>query len=558
MSRWPEGFQITATTWAGLLARAVKRDPGCEIVFPPERCTLAELEARAYELAQHLMDAGLAPGDSVGLLLPPRLDYLIAMFAASLAGGVCVPISTRLKASELAYAIPRADVRVLLTSAADGPWGRLTDPLERGLSSLATQSGAELDLGEAPLLRRILLLGDRSDRPGMQAVRALPAPTTTRHDVVRRAAAVSVADPAFILYTSGTSANPKGCVITHESITREAQSLAEINLQMGAEDCLVSPLPLFHIAGISIFAAALHAGAKYCHSSFMEPQAALDQLRDEHVTVWQPAFDTIFAPIIDLPAFDQSSVGGLRVMIVAGTSGLLQRVQDRIPWTSVMANYGSTEAVGSVLMPYPSDPPEVRLYSAGHVFPGVEFRLADIDSGRVVGAGERGEIQLRGPQIFSGYYRDDQANAEAFLEGGWFRTGDLATLDADGKFEFSGRLKDMLKVGGENVAAVEIEAYLIGHPAIRVVSVVAAPDAKYGEVAAAYIELGPDAQLSAEELIAFCRGEIASYKVPRHVRFVTDWPMSGTKIQKYVLRDRIAAELAERQATADNASGSVN
>ena len=160
----------------------------------------------------------------------------------------------------------------------------------------------------------------------------------------------------------------------------------------------------------------------------------------------------------------------LRVMICAGTSGLLHRVQERIPWAAIMGNYGSTEAVGSVMMPYPSDPPEVRLDSAGRVFPGVHIRLADPDTGLPVGPGERGEVQLRGPQIFSGYYRDDEANALAFVDG-WFRTGDLAIIDETG-FAFNGRLKDMMKVGGENVAGVEVEAYLIGHPAVQVVAVV--------------------------------------------------------------------------------------
>jgi fatty-acyl-CoA synthase len=514
MVSWPDGFQVTTTTWAGLLARAAERAPAQEVVFPEQRCTFAELEERSYRLARHLLDAGVRPGDSVAVFLPPTLDYLVAMFAVSLAGGVCVPISTRFKAAELSYTIPRADARVVLTSGVEGAWGRLAETLPAAVADT------------------ILLVEDLDDEP-----------VASRADVVGRAVMVRVADPAFILYTSGTSANPKGCVITHESLSREAQSLAEIHLQMDGTDCLVSPLPLFHIAGLAIYAASLHAGAKYCHSSFMEPPAAAEQLAREGVTVWQPAFDTIFAPIIDLPQFNQDTVGRLRIMICAGTSGLLRRVQERIPWASIMGNYGSTEAVGSVLMPLPTDPAPLRLESAGRIFPGVQIRLVDPDTGVVVEPGTRGEVQLRGPQIFSGYYRDDDANASAFVDGGWFRTGDLAVLSADGQFRFDGRLKDMMKVGGENVAAVEVEAYLIGHPAIQVISVVGAPDEKYGEVPAAFVELVPGAELSAEELVAFCAGQIASYKVPRHVRFVTEWPMSGTKIQKYVLRERITAEL---------------
>ncbi len=445
MATWPDGFQITVSTWAGLLARSAERDPGCEVVFPDARCTLAELQERATGLARHLIDFGVEPGDPVGILLPPTLDSLVGMFAVSLAGAVCVPISSRFKTTELSYAVRRADLGVVITSDQSGPWGNLAETLDSARES-------------APCA--VLTLG------------RLGEPTTPRREVVRRAALVDVSDPAFILFTSGTSANPKGCVISHESISRQAQSLAEVHLQMDASDCLVSPLPLFHIAGLAIYAAALFAGAKYCHSSYMAPAAACAQLADENVTVWQPAFDTIFAPIIALPEFTEQTVGDLRIMIVAGTSGLLRRVQERLPWVSIMANYGGTEMVGSVLMTMPDDPVDYRCDSAGHVLPGVEIRLVDPDTMLPVPPGGRGEVQLRGPQIFSGYYRDDEANATAFVDG-WFRTGDLATIDADGAFHFDGRLKDMMKVGGENVAAVEVEAYLIGHPAIQVVAVVA-------------------------------------------------------------------------------------
>ena len=193
----------------------------------------------------------------------------------------------------------------------------------------------------------------------------------------------------------------------------------------------------------------------------------------------------------------------------------------------------------------PDDPLPLRSECSGSALPGIDIEVRDPETGETLAHGEPGEIVARGRGVFSGYYNDPGKTEAAFWEGGWFRTGDLGVLDAEGRVTFRGRLKDMLKVGGENVAAVEIEGYLALHPAVKLAHVVGLPAEKYGEVPVAFIELVPDAAATEAEMIDFCRGEIASFKIPRRVRFIEDWPMGATKILKSALREHILTEVTQ-------------
>jgi acyl-CoA synthetase (AMP-forming)/AMP-acid ligase II len=219
-------------------------------------------------------------------------------------------------------------------------------------------------------------------------------------------------------------------------------------------------------------------------------------------------------------------------------------MQALMPHTTQITCFGMSECGGSVAMCNPDDPLPLRSECSGKALPGIDIEVRDPETGMTLAHDEPGEIVARGRGVFSGYYNDPEKTEAAFWEGGWFRTGDLGVLDAEGRVTFRGRLKDMLKVGGENVAAVEIEGYLALHPAVKLAQVVGLPDEKYGEVPVAFIELLPDAAATEAEMIEFCRGEIASFKVPRHVRFVEDWPMGATKILKSALSDRLLAEIA--------------
>ena len=211
-----------------------------------------------------------------------------------------------------------------------------------------------------------------------------------------------------------------------------------------------------------------------------------------------------------------------------------------------MSSYGATECSSNLTLPLPDDPYEARMYTLGHPLPGIEIKIIDPETGVERETGEVGELCFRGYSRFEGYYKDPELTASVIDADGWFHSADLGSVDEAGRLVYAGRLKDMFKVGGENVAALEVEDFISRHSGVDIVQVVGAPDARYGEVPAAFIQCKPDVVVTEEEIVSFCAGQIATYKVPRYVRFVTEWPMSGTKIQKFVLREQLANELADR------------
>ena len=258
-----------------------------------------------------------------------------------------------------------------------------------------------------------------------------------------------------------------------------------------------------------------------------------------------PAFETIWLPVVDHPRWAEVDQDRLRFVVVVGTEQMLREMQSRHPQAPVMSCFGQTEACGYFSLVLPDDPLDVRVTTGGFPLPGMEAKIVNHETGERLPAGELGEICYKGPNSFDGYFREEELTASVFDSEGYFHTGDLGLMDAEGRVTFRNRIKDMLKVGGENVAAAEVEDYLQTHPAVHIVQVVAAPDKRYVEVPAAFVEVEPGHTATEAELIDFCRGKIATFRVPRYVRFVNEWPMSGTKIKKFELRERIAHELAE-------------
>jgi fatty-acyl-CoA synthase len=512
-------------TWSGLLEHAARTWPGAEIAFPAERATFAAFATRAERCARRLLAAGARPGDHVGVLFPPCLDGLAWMFAVARIGATVVPISDRFKAAELRHLIVHADLTTIVT----------TDRVARHADFPALLDAALPDRSAAPRLERMLL--DGAARPGFVDVDGLPG------DAPLPAVPSDACEIAFVMYTSGTAAEPKGCLLTHAAVTTQSQVLVEHRYALGPGDAFWCPLPLFHNGGISTLTACLTAGATFCHPGHFDPATAVEQLEREHCTHWIPTFETIIMPILNHPRTATADLSALRFGISAGTPEFLERFQRLLPSNTVVSNYGSTEAAGSAVMSRADDPLHVRTHTNGLPLPGMELRIVDPAEGRECAPGEPGEIMFRGAMRFSGYYKDPEQTRAAIDADGWFHTGDRGTLGADGALTYLGRLKDMLKVGGENVAAAEIEAFLLTHPAIDIVAVTGVRDAHYTEVPAAFVELAPGAELTEDELIAYCVGSIATFKVPRYLRIVETWPMSGTKIRKHVLRDRLEAEL---------------
>jgi fatty-acyl-CoA synthase len=333
-------------------------------------------------------------------------------------------------------------------------------------------------------------------------------------------------------------------MLSHEALYRLATGIGE-RMRITPEDRVWTAIPLFHGGGITFALSCIAAGAPFVHAGFFDPGTTLEYLRDERVTIALAAFETIWMPVLNRPDFASFDLSGIRVVMAVGVPERLRDMASRLPHAVHVSCVAMTESSAFLTLNRLDDPFEARVTSGGHPMPGMRCRVVDPQTGADVEPGTPGELLFRGPNAFDGYFRDPERTAEVFDADGWFHSGDLVVADPEGRLTFLSRLKDMLKVGGENVAAAEVEGYLLTYPAVDVVAVVGAPDAYYVEVPAAFVQLAPGATATEEELIEFCLGRIATYRVPRYVRFVDagEWPMSGTKIKKYVLRERIAAEL---------------
>jgi len=534
---------IEVTTLGDLLLRAAVRHPEREaLVFPDTRLTYRALWDRAVFRARSLHALGIDRGDHVGILMPNCPEYIEALLGIVLCGAVAVPINARFKSPELAYLVENADLKGLITSDLISEYADFAALLQDALPGLAGSAQPEsLQLAEAPLLRFIVMLGD--ERPGFvsQPVfeRAADRIDPQHIDILRQR--VRVRDACIMMYTSGTTANPKGCPLSHEALVRNGVNMNRERYFLTEEDRFWAPLPMFHMAAILPMTACFDAGAAWLTMRRVDAGPALEMLEQEQATIAFPSFPTITSEIIHHPDFRTRDLSRIRRINNVAPPDVLRQFQDAFPQAVQTGAYGLTEAGGVIAFNHPDESLEERLSSCGRPFPGIEVRIVDLEDGEDVPPGERGELWLRGYCLFEGYYKSPEKNAESFVDG-WLRTGDLCALNDNGGIEFHGRIKDMLKVGGENVAAVEIESHLATHPAVKMVQVIGVPDQRLTEVAAAFIEAHPEAEVSAEDIIAHCKGQIASFKVPRHVRFVSEWPMSSTKIQKFKLLEDFLAE----------------
>jgi fatty-acyl-CoA synthase len=542
-------LRISVTTMGDLLLTAADRDPDkLALVFPDTRYTYAELAARALRRARSLQALGVKPRDHVGILMHTCPEFVELYFAIAFCGAVIVPINARYRAGEIGYVVENADLVTVITTDSIAEQVNFVERLEQALPGLADQADPrQLQVATTPKLRNVVLFG-ATTRPGFVSEADFMAagesvPESSVHETRLR---VRVRDTALMLYTSGTTANPKGCLITHEAQVRNSIALGRHRYRLTHRDSLWSPLPMFHIAAVLPMLAIFDVGGTYLTMGYFDPGVALQMLEDYKVTATYPSFVTIMQGLIYHPDFPKRDLTSIRLMnsnFAVQPPGIAEPIMQAMPGAVQVGSFGMTEAAGTVTTGSPDEPESQRITRLGRPLPGLEVRVVDPITKHEVPIGARGEVLVRGYSLFEGYYRDAEKTAQALDPEGWFHTGDIGSLDANGTVMFHGRFKDMLKVGGENVAAAEIEAHLQRHPAVKLAQVVGIPDAKYVEVPAAFVELRPDHAASEAELIDFCKREIASFKVPRHVRFVSEWPMSSSKIQKFRLRTTLVEEL---------------
>lgn len=521
------------STLGDLLVRSAQQHPErTALALPTAEASYAQLLEGAIAVARALRGLGVQRGEHVAILIPNSIEYAEALFGTALAGCVAVPLNARHRASEIGFILGNARASVLLTSRHD------SDPVDFA-SVIAEALPAD---NTAPSLRHIALLRGEGTGAMIGREQFLAHGDKIAPDIIedgRRC--VRVRDPALIIYTSGTTANPKGCVLPHEAVTRGPVERARHRLSSGGVDVTWAGGPLFHIGSLAPFIGSVGVGGTFLADSWFDPARAIALMSKYGVTLAWPWFPAIVQGIIDHPEFATEKFASLRHLFLIAPPTLVERVQDLFPRTEILQACGMTETAGVFALCDADETRESRSTTQGKASPGVEVRIVDPETGADLPDGSMGEILVRGYNVMDCYWDAPEKTQEALDPAGWLRTGDLYTRLPGGSLVFGGRCKDMLKVGGENVAAIEVEAFLCTHPAVKTAEVVGRPDPRLDEVPVAFVELYEDFIADEETLIAHCRGRIASYKVPRAIHFMAshEWPMSATKIDKRALRSRL-------------------
>ena len=540
--------RISATTLGDLLLTAWDRAPAkAALIFPDERKSYDELVKGALQRARGLIALGVKPGDHVGILLQSGIAFVETLFASAMCGAVSVLMNARYKAPELAYVAENADLVAILTDNSRSEHVNFVVKLQEAFPDLDAADADALALAAAPNLKRIVVWGGSAVKGCVDQSWFDAAAADVDEEAVHRARlGVRIRDTAVILYTSGTSANPKGCLLSHEAFVREASNLARNRWNFRQDEVAWSPLPLFHVAALLAMLGAMDVGGTFVGQPHFDPGESLRQIERERVTMMFLPFVTFHQAMIAHPEWETTDLSSVRLQnscFAFMPARVGQAYRDKAPGMLQVGTFGMTEASGIVTTGGYEMDPELGFQRLGYPLPGIELRIVDVESSRDLPVGDRGEVLIRGYNLFDGYYKDSERTAEVLDSDGWYHSGDIGSLDENGHLMFHGRFKDMLKVGGENVAAAEVEAVLTSHPAVRLAQVVGLPDERLSEIPAAFVERSGDGDADPDELIAYTKKRLASFKVPRHIRFVEEWPMSASKIQKFKLRGQLMAEL---------------
>lgn len=503
------------------------------------RLTYAELARRVDDLAAGLLERGLRPGDKVALWLPDCLDWLIARWAVTAMGCVLVPVNTRFRDADLGYVLKQSDARVLILASRWKTVDYLA-VLEKLVPDMSAQKPGAWDVASLPELHLVAGIGD--DLPSsilpLQEIEQSGRRWSRGAEMLRRARDRMRADDiAQILFTSGTTSFPKGAMVRQGALLQNNfNTIARMQLTP-ADRYLVSS-PMFSATGTSFTLSPFLAGGCQVLMDGFSAEAFCSLVEQERVTM-----SFFVEPIVhDLRAFERLSQFDLK-SLRTGTGAPLSRESFRwlaedLGCAELTNVYGLSETSNAVCRTFSTEPLQHRIESSGPSMPGVSLRIDDIDTGKPLQAGGIGEIRVKGYTVMAGYYRNPEESAKAIDADGWLHTGDLGELTPDGRLIFRGRIKEMIKPGGFNVATLEIEEFIKRLDGVKEAVVVGVPDDRLGEAGFVYVETRPGANVSADDVIAHCRAHIASFKVPRHVAFVSDWPVTPTgKLRKLSLKE---------------------
>jgi fatty-acyl-CoA synthase len=553
--------------------RIAERYPEREaIVSLPQgrRLTYGKLADRIDKLARSFLGIGIQRGDRVGIWSVNNIEWLLVQMATARIGAVLVNLNPAYRPRELAYALRKSRVQCVVTIPSfrtSDYVGMLTELLpelkEAGASPLPGPPAPRLESEEFPDLHTVVVydptdpLGFERPYPGVATCKGLAdaGKQVPMAELDRVTSTLDMDDPINIQYTSGTTGYPKAVILTHRNVLNNAYFCAQA-MNFTQADRLCVPIPFYHCFGmvISTMLCFSTGACLVIPCEHFDPLRVLQAVDRERCTALH-GVPTMFVSELDHPRFSEFNLTSLRTGIMAGAPcppALMTRVMAEMHIDDILIGYGQTEASPVTHLTTRDDTFERRVETVGTNLPHQEVKVVDVETGETVPVGRVGEVCFRGYHVMRGYYDDPEATAEALDEAGWLHSGDLGTMDEDGYVRITGRLKEMIIRGGENIYPREIEDFLYTHPKIAEVSVFGIPDEFYGEETMAWIELQADKEATEEEIREFCKRKIAHYKIPTHIWFVDEFPLTVTgKIKKYRMREMAVAKMEETKAAGE-------
>ena len=515
--------------------------------------TYAIFAKRVMEVARSLMALGVEKGDRVGIWSMNNSEWTLVQFATAKIGAILVNINPNYRTHELKYALNKASVKLLITQD-HSKYMDYTGMIQE-LAPELMKDEPELHAAQLPHLRQIIRLHEK-DAPGMISWWTMLKNQlkVTQEEVLERQASLDFDDPINIQFTSGTTGFPKGATLTHHNILNNGYFIAE-RMRITEKDKVIIPVPLYHCFGMVIgnLGCVTHGAAMIYPSESFEAESVLKAIQEEKATAVY-GVPTMFIAELEHPDFARYDLTSLRTGVMAGSPcpiEVMKKVQTIMHMPQMTIAYGMTETSPVSTQTRMGTPIEKQVSTVGQVHPHLEIKIINPESGKVVPLGQAGELCTRGYSVMKGYWDDPEKTAESIDDAGWMHSGDLATMDEEGYINIVGRIKDMIIRGGENIYPREIEEFLFTHPKVSDVQVIGVPSEKYGEEVMAWVKLKEGEEATEEEMLAFCQGKIAHFKIPRYIKFVESFPMTVTgKIRKVEMRtisiDELELENAAR------------
>ncbi len=545
-------MQLIDTTFGQFLEQWASQTPDKDFIVYPDRglrFSYASFNNRVDNLAKALLHLGVKKGDKLGIFANNVPDWLTYFFATAKIGGVLVTINTNYRTHELEYLVKNSDLHTLclVTGWRDSDYVQMVYDL---VPELKESQRGFLKSEKFPELKNVIFIGPEKHRGMYNTPELILLGSQLGNETMTKACSlVSCQDVVNMQYTSGTTGFPKGVMLTHHNILNNGNATASC-MNFTADERLCVCVPLFHCFGcvLALCAIITQGGTMVLVENF-DPLTVLASVQKEKCTALY-GVPTMFIAELNHPMFNLFDLSSLRTGIMAGALcpiETMNNVMEKMNMKELIIVYGLTESSPGMTATRVTDSPLIRSTTVGKAYPAVDVKVADPETGQELKPGEQGELCCRGYNVMKGYYKNEEATAKAIDSEGWLHSGDLGVMDENGYFRVTGRIKDMIIRGGENIYPREIENFLYPHPEIEAVEVVGVASEKYGEEVGAFIKRKAGSQLKEEDVIDYCRGQIARFKIPKYIFFVNEFPMTASgKIQKYKLRE-MALELIASQ-----------